>query len=247
MTAFRIEVPGGGTVGAHRHTPEDGGAWATLVLAHGAGAPHTHPFMVAFARAFASRGIETVTFNFPYMEAGRRLPDRAPVLEACLLAVVAAVRAGAAAAPGSPAPPLFAGGKSMGGRMASHVAARHAEAAGPLAGLVLLGYPLHPPGRPEQRRDAHLPLVTTPMLFVQGTRDAFGTPEELRPVLAPLAGRATVLPVEQGDHSFVVPRGAGRRTAEVHAAIQDAIAAWMRERAATAGRSPRGAASAPAP
>jgi hypothetical protein len=131
--------------------------------------------------------------------------------------------------------------------MASHVAARHAGAAGPLAGLVFLGYPLHPPGRPEQRRDAHLPLVTAPMLFVQGTRDAFGTPEELRPVLAPLGGRATVLPVEQGDHSFVVSRGAGRPTAEVHAAIQDAIAAWMRERAATAGRSPRAAASAPAP
>jgi hypothetical protein len=145
------------------------------------------------------------------------------------VAVIAAVRHAAAAGPGGgPGRPLFIGGKSMGGRMASHVAAHHAEPVGTLAGLVFLGYPLHPPGRPDRRRDAHLPLVAAPMLFVQGTRDAFGTPAELEPVLAGLGARASILPVHDGDHSLGVPRGTGRTTAAVQAEVQDAIAAWMR-------------------
>jgi len=229
MTEFRVDLPAGGSVGARRYAPTRDGGWATLVLAHGAGASHTHPFLVAFAQAFAARGIETVTFNFPYMEARRRMPDRTPVLEACYLAVIAAIRGGLGIGEARPGTgPLFIGGKSMGGRMASHVAAHHAGAAGALAGLVFLGYPLHPPGKPGQRRDAHLPLVAAPMLFVQGTRDAFGTPAELEPALAGLGARAAILPVPDGDHSFGVPRGAGRTSAAVYEEIQDAIVAWMR-------------------
>lgn len=192
-----------------------------LVLAHGAGAPQSHPWMVGAASALAARGVAVATFDFPYMQARRKLPDRAPVLEACWLDAIDAVRARAGGAR------LFIGGKSMGGRMATHVAAHHAERAGTLAGLVLLGYPLHPPGRPEQRRDAHLPLIRVPALFVQGTRDAFGAPSELAPALAPLGGLATVHEVHEGDHSFAVPRASGRTTREALEDVWDAVARWM--------------------
>ncbi|MCU0256060.1 MAG: alpha/beta fold hydrolase [Vicinamibacterales bacterium] len=193
-----------------------------LMLAHGAGAPQRHPWMVGAARGLARRGVAVVTFDFPYMAAGRKLPDRAPVLEACWLDVIDCVRARVPAGT-----PLFIGGKSMGGRMATHVAARHAARAGHLAGLVLLGYPLHPPGRPDQRRDAHLPLIRVPALFVQGTRDAFGGPDELSPVLAPLAALATIHAVPDGDHSFAVPRASGRATRDVLEGVWDMVAAWV--------------------
>lgn len=193
----------------------------TLVLGHGAGAPQTSPFMVDFAQALAHRGFTTVTFNFPYMEAGRRLPDRSSTLEACFRAVIAAVRG----RPDAGAGRLVIGGKSLGGRMASHVAAAGLE---DLAGLVFLGYPLHPPGQPEKLRAEHLARIPRPMLFVQGDRDAFGTPEELAPILAPLGPAVAVHVVAGGDHSFKVPKRGPVPQAQVFARVQDEIAGWLR-------------------
>jgi uncharacterized protein len=195
------------------------GAW--LVLAPGAGANHDHPFMVTFSRALSARGLSVVTFNFPYMEQGRRVPDPTEVLEACWHAALRAVRerAGAGAR-------LFAGGKSMGGRIASQAAARGGSSSG-LCGLVFLGYPLHPPGRPEQRRTAHWPDVRLPALFIQGARDAFATPDELRADLSRFGGKATVFIVDGGDHSFRVPRRGLRTQDAVYGDMQDAIVAWV--------------------
>ena len=193
---------------------------ATLILAHGAGAPQSSAFMVDFARGLASRGCQAVTFNFPYTEQGRRLPDRAPTLEACFRDVIAAIRARADLATGL----LVIGGKSMGGRIASHLAA---QGLADLAGLVALGYPLHPPGRPGQLRAEHLARIRQPMLIVQGSRDAFGTPEELRPALAPLGATATLQVVEGGDHSFKVPKRGPITQEEVFARVQDEIARWI--------------------
>lgn len=200
-----------------------GAAGATLVLGHGAGAGQRSAFMVDFAHALSGLGLDLVTFNFLYTEQGRKIPDRAPALEACYRAVIAAVRPRLASARRA----LFIGGKSMGGRIATQVAA--AEPALPLAGLVLLGYPLHPPGRPAERRDRHLPAIARPMLFVQGTRDAFGTPDELAPVLAPLRPPPVVHVVDKGDHSFKLSRKDPAAQAaiddEVRRAIVDFIAA----------------------
>ena len=181
--------------------PEPSRALATLILAHGAGAPQSNAFMVTFAQGLARRGCHAVTFNFPYTEQGRRLPDRAPALEACFRDVIAAIRT----RPDLAAAPLVIGGKSMGGRMASHLAARGVA---DLAGLVALGYPLHPPGRPEQLRSEHLARIRQPLLIVQGSRDAFGTPEELRPALAPL-GAAATLPRRRGRRPLVQGSEAG--------------------------------------
>ncbi|HET7187009.1 MAG TPA: alpha/beta family hydrolase, partial [Gemmatimonadaceae bacterium] len=133
---------------------------AALVLAHGAGAGQMSRFMVRAAQELASRRLTTATFDFPYITSGRKVPDRAPVLEGAWRAAIDSARGRFGDLP------LFIGGKSMGGRMASHVAAQ--GEIGPLAGVVFLGYPLHPPGRPEQRRDTHLPAIAAPMLFVQG-------------------------------------------------------------------------------
>jgi predicted alpha/beta-hydrolase family hydrolase len=194
---------------------------ATLLLAHGAGAGQRHPYMAGTAERLRARGVTVVTFDFPYMENGKKLPDKGDALEACFRVVYEAVRA---RAPES----LFVGGKSMGGRIATQVAAKGEIAP---AGLVLLGYPLHPPGKPTQRRDAHLPKVRPPMLFVQGTRDAFGTPAEIAPLLPTLAKRSVLLPVEGGDHSHAVPKAvmksAGLSPDAVLASIADAIVEWM--------------------
>lgn len=194
-------------------------AGITLILAHGAGAGQGSPFMVSYASALAARGIDSVTFNFLYMERGKRLPDPNARLEACWRAVIDAVRR----EPGLGRNALAIGGKSMGGRLASQVAPGRSD----LAGLVLLGYPLHPPGKPQQQRRRHLPDIAAPMLFVQGARDSFGTPDELRPVLETLRA-AELIVVEQGDHSFAVPKRAGIAQGAVHAAVQDKIAAWLR-------------------
>lgn len=201
----------------------DGGGAATLILAHGAGAGQRHPFMTAFAGALAALGIDVITFDFPYMEQKRRVPDQAPVLEACYRAVVDATRRDGPAARDR----LFIGGKSMGGRIATQIAA--ADPALPLAGLVLLGYPLHPPGNPGRRRDAHLPGIHVPVLFVQGSRDTFGTPDELQPVLQAMTPAPTLHIVDGGDHSFKVP-GAGKGQADIEAAIQRVIADWIHAR-----------------
>ena len=172
---------------------------ALLVLAHGAGAGQSHPFMVRYAEGLAQRGIDVVTFDFPYMHAGRRAPDRAPVLEDAFRRVVAS----AAALPQQRGRRLFIGGKSMGGRMATHVAAAPdlwPAAAPPLAGVVVFGYPLNPPGGPSKRspdRVSHLARIVVPLLVVQGTRDTFGGPDAIREAMP----HATVHAVEGADHS----------------------------------------------
>ena len=192
---------------------------AGLILAHGAGSGQHSPFMAGFANALSALGLETITFNFPYTEQKRRLPDRRPVLEACYRAVIDAAGGTVVGAGRS----LFIGGKSMGGGIATQVAAADPER--PIAGLVLLGYPLHPPGRPAERRDAHLPAVGRPMLFIQGSRDAFGTPAELSSALAPVAPPATLHVVAGGDHSFKVPRTGDQ--AAVYEDVQRTIATWV--------------------
>lgn len=190
---------------------------AAIVLAHGAGAGQSSPFMVKAATGLAERGLTTTTFDFAYMANGRSVPDRPAVLEARWRDAVAAARNEVGDLP------LFIGGKSMGGRIASHIAAAGCER---LAGLVFLGYPLHPPGAPEKRRDAHLPAIAEPMLFVQGSRDAFGTAEEIR-ALMPGLQRAVLHEVAGGDHSFkVAGRGAPKPDA-VLAEILDAVRAWV--------------------
>src|SRR5579864_3695190 len=199
-------------------------AGLTLILAPGAGAGQKSPFMARFAAALAARGIDTVTFDFPYREEGRRIPDGNATLEACWRAVIDMMRQNLA-----PAEAIAIGGKSMGGRIASQVAA--SGEAGAISGLVLLGYPLHPPGRPQQLRTAHFPRLRVPSLFVQGTRDTFGAPAELGAALDAAGVPATLFPIAEADHSFKVPKRAGGSDA-VESAIQDKIAAWLRERAA---------------
>jgi predicted alpha/beta-hydrolase family hydrolase len=192
-------------------------AVAVLVLGHGAGSGMRSPFMTGFAEAIGELRVATLRFDFPYMQAGRRAPDRAPVLlEAWREAFADAVdRAGGR--------PVFAGGKSMGGRIASMAAAEGM----PSAGLVFLGYPLHPPGRPDRIRDAHLDAVSVPMLFVQGTRDTFAQPQLLAAVLARLGPRAQLVAVEGGDHSFRVA-GGPRDGAVIAAGLAEPAAAFVR-------------------
>jgi hypothetical protein len=190
---------------------------AVLVLAHGAGSGMRSPFMAGFAEAIGRLGVATLRFDFPYMQAGRKAPDRAPVL------VEAWNGAFAAAVGGSGGRPVFAGGKSMGGRIASMAVAEGM----PAAGLVFLGYPLHPPGRPDKIRDAHLDAVAVPMLFLQGTRDSFARPDLLAAVIARLGPRAEYRPVEGGNHSFRVP-GGPRDAAVIAAALAEPTAAFMR-------------------
>ncbi len=194
------------------------GSGITLILGHGAGAGQSSSFMVSFAGALALRGIDTVTFNFLYMEQGRRLPDPKDNLEACYRAVIAAV---ARRQDGR----LAIGGKSMGGRIATQVAAAGAPG---VAGLVLLGYPLHPPGKEDQLRAKHLPQIKAPMLFVQGSRDVFGTPSELQPIIKTLPAAVELFEVAGGDHSFKVLKRDGGNQAETYHAIQDRIDQWLR-------------------
>jgi predicted alpha/beta-hydrolase family hydrolase len=218
--AFSVALPSGGTVTALHYAAAP--AAAAVVLAHGAGAGQLSTFMTQTARAFARAGFDAITFNFPYIEQKRRVPDRAPVLEACYTAVVRDVRERVPSA----ARALFIGGKSMGGRMATHIAA--ADRALAVDGLVLFGYPLHPPGKPDRRRDAHLPSIASPVLVVQGSRDPFGTPDELRPGLASIPGPVTLHVVDGGDHSFKVTPGGRARQAAVDEEIVRISEEWMR-------------------
>ncbi len=195
-------------------------AGITLILGHGAGAGQGSSFMVSFAGALAARGIDTVTFNFHYMEQGRRLPDPKDKLEACYRAVIATM-AQRLRGRGR----LAIGGKSMGGRIATQVAAAGAPE---VAGLVLLGYPLHPPGKKEQLRAKHLAQIEAPMLFVQGARDVFGTPAELAPIIKKLPAAAELFEVAGGDHSFKVLKRDGGNQAETYKAIQDRVDQWLR-------------------
>jgi hypothetical protein len=177
--------------------------------------------MVSFANALAALGATIVTFNFLYTEQKRRIPDRGPALEACYAEVIGVVRDRVAGKAGR----LYVGGKSMGGRIATQVAAANPALA--IDGLVLLGYPLHPPGRPDQLRDKHLAQVRRPMLFVQGSRDAFGTPSELEPVVGKLTPRPVLHVVAGGDHSFKVPGRSTETQQDVFADIQRRIVSWM--------------------
>lgn len=196
----------------------------TLLLAHGAGAPQSHPWMITVARAVSVRGLDVVTFNFLYAEASRRAPDRNELLETTFRAAIRAVRARHDVDPS----PLFIGGKSMGARIATQLAAAdHDDGALDVAGLVLLGYPLHPPGKPQQLRASHLPMVRAPMLFVQGSRDAFGTPGELGPVLKELEPRARTFVVEGGDHSLTTRRQSGRTLQTTIDGVADEILAFV--------------------
>jgi len=207
-------------------------AAASLILAHGAGAGQHSAFITAFARGISALGIDVITFDFPYIAQKRRVPDRGPVLEACYRTVVETVRREIDSARRS----LFIGGKSMGGRIATQVAAADRELRVPLkpdtahdlvAGLVLLGYPLHPPGRPTELRAAHLPAVGRPMLFVQGSRDSFGTPSELTPILSALSPRPALHVVRGGDHSLKVPRSDPRAQEAVYDDVQRTIVQWI--------------------
>ena len=192
---------------------------AGYVLAHGAGAGMKHPFLAAVASGLAGRGIATLRYNFPYMERGSRRPDVPKVAQA---AVRAAVAEAARLAPGLP---LFAGGKSFGGRMSSQ--AQAAEALPGVRGLAFLGFPLHPPGKPSDERAAHLAQVRLPMLFLQGSRDEFAQLEWLEPLVKRLGARATLRLFDAADHSFHVAARSGRKDSEVMTELLDAAASWM--------------------
>jgi hypothetical protein len=194
---------------------------ALYVLAHGAGAGMRHTFLEAIARGLAERGIGTLRYQFPYMESGKGRPDSPAVAAAT---VRAAVRAAAAGAPGVP---LFAGGKSFGGRMTS--TAQAAEPLSGVRGLAFLGFPLHPPGRPGTERAEHLQGVTIPSLFLQGTRDEFADLELLRGVCRGLGRNATLHVIDGADHSFHVLRKSGRTDGAVREELLDTLAHWMAE------------------
>ena len=197
----------------------------TFILSHGAGAGQLHPFMRLFASGLAERGIDVLTFNFVYMEQRRSVPDPKAKLESCYLAVIEAATRHKKLKGNR----LAIGGKSMGGRIASQVGAQP-ESADEIASLVFLGYPLHPPGRPDKLRDAHLPEIKAPMLFVQGSRDTFGTPEELRAVFKKHHLSPTLHVVEGGDHSLKVPKSLGVTQDQVYASVMDTIAVWLQKK-----------------
>ncbi|MCC3271871.1 dienelactone hydrolase [Arthrobacter zhangbolii] len=189
---------------------------AVVVVAHGAGTGMEHPFLTGFSEALNHAGLATLRFNFPYREAGRKFPDKAPVaVEAWRTAMEAALtRSGDT--------PVWACGKSFGGRMASMAVAEGM----PAAGLVYLGYPLHPPGKPEKLRDAHLYGITVPMLFLQGTRDPFALPGELEPIAGRIGTNARIQYVDGGNHSFEV-RGQKRPAEVIGAALADPAAEFV--------------------
>ena len=196
------------------------GSERLLLLAHGAGAGMDHPFMRSVAEGLAMAGIGVMRFNFAYTEQARKAPDRQNVLERTFSEVAAGARE--LLSPGK----LFLGGKSMGGRIASHLAA----AGEPCDGLVFLGYPLHPPGRPERIRDAHLYEIDVPMLFVEGTRDPFCPLDTLGPVLSQLKAPHDLVVIEDGDHSFKVRKSSGRTSAEALGEVVGAVAEWVASR-----------------
>lgn len=210
---MRFDTEAGALSGAWHH-PSEGSTY--LVLAHGAGGTMDTPSMVAFADAIAARGLGAVRFNFMYSQAGKKSPDRTAVLEACYRDVADAVA--------KHAERVLLGGRSMGGRIGSHLVAQGY----PAAGLVFLAYPLHPPGKPEAIRDAHLYDIAVPMLFLQGTKDPFSQPQLLARTIERLP-TATLHPIEGGDHSHKVR---GRAPADVLTELVDATIEWYRARVA---------------
>ncbi len=213
---LRFEVEGGGEVSALLSRPAM--ARRLLVLAHGAGAGMSHPFMEKLTGELACVGMATLRYQFPYMEKQRRVPDSPAMLTAT---VVAAVRAVAETVPGLA---LLAGGKSMGGRMTSQAAAQ--QPLDGVRGLVFFGFPLHPPNRPGTKRADHLAKVTVPMVFLQGTRDTLAGLKLLRPVCAKLGSRATLHVIEKADHSFHVLKSSGRSDAEVLRELAETVVSW---------------------
>jgi uncharacterized protein len=215
--AVKISVGNGLSVsGLLQRAPQ---ARACFVLAHGAGAGMTHPFMANIAMGLACRGISVLRFQFPYMEARSGRPDPPAVAQA---AVRAAVNEAATLCPGMP---LLAGGKSFGGRMTSQ-----AQAETPLpsvCGLIFLGFPLHPPGKPSDARAEHLGQVRVPMLFLQGSRDEFASLELLKPVVERFKSRATLKLFAEADHSFHAPKRTGLSDEERMAEILDTMASWI--------------------
>ncbi len=199
-----------------------------FVFAHGAGAGQASPFMRRYAEGLAAHGLDVVTFDFPYMAARRKMPDRPPVLERAFRAVVDAT----VAAGGGARRLVFVGGKSMGGRMATHLAAQPDQwtSAVPLGGAIALGYPLKPPGPRGGDRVSHLRQLAVPTLIVQGTRDTFGGPDDVLTAVGPQP-LLTVFPVPTGDHSMKVQVSAGRPQAEVEEGIVAAITGWIRAQA----------------
>ncbi|MBR0692048.1 alpha/beta family hydrolase [Bradyrhizobium lablabi] len=212
-----IEIANKGAVSGLLLRPDR--AHAAYVFAHGAGAGMTHASMATIAEGLAERGIATLRYQFPYMDKGSKRPDPPAIAQATVRAAVAeAVRRCGDL-------PLFAGGKSFGGRMTSQ-----AQAKTPLAGvrgLVFLGFPLHPAGKPSSERADHLESVEVPMLFLQGTRDALAALDLLEPMVKGLGSRATLHPVKEADHSFHVLVRSGRNDREVMAEVLDAFAAWV--------------------
>ena len=212
-----IDIGDGGRVSGLLQAPRE--ARACYVLAHGAGAGMTHPFIAAIAQGLADRGVATLRYQFPFMERGSRRPDVAHVAHA---AVRAAVGAAARLLPGLA---LVAGGKSFGGRMTSQ-----AQAVSPLpgvSGLAFLGFPLHPAGRPSDERAKHLADVRVPVLFLQGTRDALADDHLLRSLADRLGDQASLKLFEGADHSFHVPARSGRKDDDVRSDVLNALAAWI--------------------
>lgn len=191
----------------------------TLILAHGAGAGQGHPWMRARAGDLSDRGVRVVTFDFPYITAKRKVPDRAPVLIATWQAVATDV------ARRFPVQPIAVGGKSMGGRMATMLLAEP-DAPASVRSCVALGYPLHPPGKPEQLRVAHLGAIRVPMLVVQGERDPFGSPDEIRREFTAAGAQPQVIEVPAGGHGFEVRAKDGRQ-ADVYARVADSVTQWL--------------------
>jgi len=214
---LKIELDDGRTVSGLLKTARK--PRACFVLAHGAGAGMTHPFLSVLAAGLAEHGVTTLRYQFPYMERGSRRPDQPRLAESTVRAALVAARR---LVPGLP---LFAGGKSFGGRMTSQ-----AQAESPLpgvGGLVFLGFPLHPPGRPSDERGKHLLDVQVPMLFLQGTRDDFASLVLLGPLVERLGARATLELIAEADHSFRVPARTGRTNDEILAQIVERIVAWF--------------------
>ncbi|HZT64010.1 MAG TPA: alpha/beta family hydrolase [Burkholderiales bacterium] len=212
-----LRVDGGRSVSGLLQAPRD--ARACLVLAHGAGAGMEHPFMAAVAAGLAGRGVATLRYQFPYMERGAKRPDAPALAQAAVRAAVDE------AARLVPALPLFAGGKSFGGRMTSQ-----AQSLSPLAGvrgLVFLGFPLHAPGKASDERGRHLLDVKVPMLFLQGSRDDFADMALLAPLVERLGARAMLKVLADADHSFHVPARSGRKDAEVREEMLAAVAGWI--------------------
>ena len=199
----------GGTVSGAWHHPADGGDY--LILAHGAGGAMDTPQLKSYADEIAARGLGAVRFNFAYAEAKKKAPDKTEKLEACYRGVAEEVS--------KRAKRLFIGGRSMGGRIGSHIVAQGF----PAAGLVFLAYPLHPPGKPERIRDEHLKTIDVPMLFLQGSRDPFAQPDLLDRTIAALP-TATLHRVHNGDHSHKVP---GRPAADVLDELVGATFDWL--------------------